>query len=80
MKLFGRSDLGFEAIFERISPAIFAEKVGIPLGWVVVNHGHIPGKANRRTAHGDWFEISSGRVKIYRMLRFSPNLSNRPNI
>lgn len=69
------SDFSFKATFERIAPAAFAEKIGIPLGWIVVNHNHIPDKANRRIAHGEWFEISSDRAKIYRMLRFSPNIA-----
>lgn len=74
MKLFGGKDFAFEATFERIAPAAFAEKVGIPLGWIVVHYDHIPAKADRRIAHGEWFEISSGRAKIYRLLRFSPNV------
>lgn len=69
-----RNDFAFATTFSRISPAAFAEKVGIPLGWVVVHHDHIPGKSDRRKAHGAWFEISSDRGKVYRMLRFSPRL------
>lgn len=74
MNLLRRKDLAFNATFKRRSPADFAEKVGIPLGWIVVNHGHIPKMADRRKAHGAWFEITSNRAKIYRMLRFSPNI------
>lgn len=67
--------LSFTADFRRIAPTSFGEKVGIPLGWVVVNHGHIPDKADRRQVHGEWFEIKSVHAKIYRMLRFSPRLA-----
>ena len=74
MKWPRRSDLRFDATFSRVPPADFAEKVGIPLGWIVVHHAHVPTKADRRKAHGEWFEISSDRGTIYRMLRFSPRL------
>lgn len=69
------SKYSFTGTFQRSSPASFADKVGIPLGWVVVHHSHIKQKADRRIAHGEWFEISSDRGKIYRMLRFSPNIT-----
>lgn len=75
MSLLGGKDYTFEARFERASPASFAEKVGIPLGWVVVHYGHIPDKADRRKAHGEWFELKSDRGTIYRMLRFSPQVN-----
>lgn len=65
----------FEGTFKRKSPAAFADKIGIPLGWVVVHHDHIPEKANRRKAHGEWFELTTDRGTIYRMIRFSPNLA-----
>jgi hypothetical protein len=68
------SDFSFEGTFVRSSPASFADKVGIPLGWIVVHHSHIPAKADRRIAHGEWFAITSDRSTIYRMLRFSPNI------
>jgi len=74
MRLFGRNNYAFEASFERTSPASFTEKVGIPLGWVVVHYGHIPNKSDRRKAHGEWFELKSDRGTIYRMLRFSPQV------
>ena len=65
----------FKGSFQRVSPAEFAEKVGIPLGWFVVNHQHLAGKSNRRKAHGRWFKIRSDRATIYRLLRFSPRLT-----
>ena len=67
-------DCQFSGRFKRVSPAQFAEKIGLPLGWIVVNYGHIPKKASRRKAHGAWFEVKSNRGKAYRMLRFSPRL------
>ncbi len=63
-----------KGLFKRIAPASFAEKVGIPLGWVVISHHHIPEKSDRRTAHARWYHISSGGFSIYRNLRFSPRL------
>ena len=69
------SKYSFSGTFKRSSLASFADKVGIPLGWIVVHHSHIPVKADRRIAHGEWFEISSDRGTIYRMLRFSPNIT-----
>lgn len=74
MTIFGGKKFAFKAKFERTSPASFAEKVGIPLGWIVVHYGHIPSKADRRIAHGQWFELKSDRATIYRILRFSPQV------
>jgi hypothetical protein len=61
--------------FDRESPAKFAEKVGIPLGWFVISYRHIPSKTERRIAHGRWYRISCSGISIYRILRFSPNLT-----
>lgn len=72
--IFWGEDFAFKAKFERTSPAGFAEKVGIPLGWIVVHYSHIPSKADRRIAHGQWFELKSDRGTIYRILRFSPQV------
>src|SRR5690606_23980168 len=74
MNLLGRNNHAFEATITRVAPAAYAEKVGIPPGWIVVHHGHAPAKVDRRKAHGEWFEISTDRGQIYRMLRFSPRL------
>jgi hypothetical protein len=63
-----------KGLFTRISPAAFAEKVGIPLGWIVISHHHMPAKSARRAAHGRWYRISCEGYSIYRILRFSPNL------
>ena len=60
--------------FSRVSPSSFAEKLGIPVGWVVVSWGWMPEKAARRRAHGRVFKISSGKQTVYRILRFSGNL------
>ncbi|HVZ17141.1 MAG TPA: hypothetical protein VG897_08490 [Terriglobales bacterium] len=60
--------------FTRVSPAAFAEKVGIPLGWFVISHRHMPVKSRRRVAHGRWYRISCEGYSIFRILRFSPNL------
>jgi len=61
-------------VFERVSPATFAQKVGIPAGWFIVSHRCLPDKKTRRKAHGRWFRIKSSSGVIYRILRFSPNL------
>jgi hypothetical protein len=74
VRFFGGKNYTFEAEFERTSPASFTEKVGIPLGWIVVHYGHIPDKVDRRKAHGEWFELKSERGTVYRMLRFSPQV------
>lgn len=60
--------------FERISPAKFADKVGIPLGWVVVRHSHLPEKLARRRTHARWVCIKCGSQRVYRVLRYSVNL------
>lgn len=74
MKFFVGKEFAFEGTFQRKSPASFADKVGIPLGWIVVHHDHIPEKAHRRIVHGEWFEVTADRGTIFRMLRFSPNI------
>ncbi len=62
--------------FIRISPTVWAEKFDFPLGWFVINYKLFDGKIERRKAHGKWYKIKSekGQV-IYRILRFSTNLS-----
>lgn len=62
------------ATFTRISPAKFAESVGIPAGWFVVSHKIMPAKGERRLAHGAWYCIKGPGGSVYRILRFSPNL------
>ena len=79
MSIVRGKDYAFSGEFERLSPASFAEKVGIPLGWVVVHYNHIPKKADRRIAHGAWFELKSDRGTVYRMLRFSPQVHKGRN-
>lgn len=61
--------------FRRVSPAKFAEKIGLPQGWVVVRHSHVEGKASRRAVHGRWVAITSDKGTIFRIVRFSVNLS-----
>lgn len=60
--------------FRRVSPAKFAENIGIPAGWFVISHRWMPEKLHRRKAHGAWFKIKSTETHIFRILRFSPNL------
>lgn len=62
------------AVFRRVSPAIFAEKIGIPLGWCVISHRYMPDRSERRNAHGRWFKLSTDKGCAYRVLRFSANL------
>lgn len=62
------------ASFERVSPAKFAEKVGLPLGWIVVRHSHVDAKIKRRETHGRWVAIKSDKATIFRILRYSVNL------
>jgi hypothetical protein len=64
--------------FTRVSPAAFAERVGIPAGWFVISHRWISDKSTRRLAHGRWFKIKSGEAEVFRILRFSPNLEGSP--
>ena len=67
-----------DGTFTRISPAEFAEKVGIPAGWFVISHRWMGDKKQRRLSHGKWFKIKSEHTTIYRILRFSPNLEGGP--
>ncbi|MFW2456512.1 hypothetical protein [Methyloversatilis discipulorum] len=64
--------------FNRIAPAAFAEKTGIPLGWMVISHRWMPEKSERRRAHGKWFRLKSAHGTSYRVLRFSANLTGSP--
>lgn len=67
-----------DGAFTRISPAAFADKVGIPIGWVVLSHRWVPSKAERRRSTGRWFRIESEKGAVYRIVRFSPNLAGSP--
>jgi hypothetical protein len=64
--------------FTRISPAAFAEKIGIPEGWFVISHRWLPQTSARRHAHGRWYQIKSSHCTVFRVLRFSPNLKGAP--
>jgi len=63
-----------KGLFERVDPGKFAEKVGIPLGWMVISHHHIPDKQERRKVHGRWYRVTSQGISVFRVLRFAPNL------
>ena len=63
-----------QGTFRRVSPASFAEKVGLPMGWIVVRHDHVAEKLNRRKTHGRWVSVKSAHGKVYRVLRYSVNL------
>jgi hypothetical protein len=60
--------------FARVSPVDFFERGGIPLGWIVLRHGHVDTILNRRRTHGRWVCIRSDKGKIFRVLRYSVNL------
>jgi len=60
--------------FGRISPAKFADKVELAMGWIVVRHCHLSSKSDRRATHGHWVAITSGKHRIYRIIRYSVNL------
>jgi len=64
--------------FERKSPAQFSEKVGIPIGWFVISPRWVVSKKDRRLNHGKWYKIESNDGCVYRVLRFSANLSGSP--
>lgn len=64
--------------FTRVSPAAFAEKIGIPAGWFVISHRWLDEKKTRRLQHGKWFRLSSAENAVYRVLRFSPRLAGAP--
>ena len=64
--------------FTRISPAAFAEKVGILAGWFVISHRWMPEKRHRRLSHGRWFKIKSAEREVFRILRFSASLGGSP--
>jgi len=70
--------MSIHGTFKRVSPASFAEKVGIPLGWFVISHRWITDKKIRRLQHGKWFKISTTKGTVFRVLRFSPNLQGTP--
>ena len=69
-----------QGTFRRVSPAAFAERVGIPAGWVVVSYRWMPDKSQRRRSHGRWFKIESEKATVFRILRFSAQLSGSPKV
>lgn len=62
--------------FKRISPATFAEKVGIPFGWIVVHHSHVLARGERRRSHARWVSLTSEATTVYRNLRYSGRLES----
>lgn len=64
-----------KAVFTRKSSAEFAEKNGLPLGWVAVSWRWLPDKRQHRRSHGHWYRLKSDHGVTYRVLRFSGNLS-----
>jgi hypothetical protein len=66
--------------FVRMSPADFAQKIGILPGWFVISHHHMKDKKQRRFAHGCWYKIvGENERSVFRVLRFSPRLSAGKN-
>jgi hypothetical protein len=57
--------------FSRQSPVSFFERGGVPLGWIVIRHSHVRTVLERRETHGKWVSVSSGKRKIFRVLRYS---------
>lgn len=68
--------MAIRSTFNRVSPAKFAEKVGIPLGWFVVSHRLMDSKQERRNSHGRWFRLETSEGTVFRVLRFSANLTS----
>lgn len=62
------------ATFTRKSPAEFAQKIGLPVGWFVLPHRLIESMAERRRLHGKWCKLKSENGTAYRVIRFSPRL------
>lgn len=60
--------------FKRKSPAQFAEKIGIPVGWIALRHDHVVSTLRRRRTHGMWVRIQSSAGTIYRVVRYSVRL------
>ncbi|RIH66193.1 hypothetical protein D1164_04585 [Mariniphaga sediminis] len=50
------------------------EKIPVPVGWFVIGFNLMKDKNDRREYHGKWFTIKSDHKKIYRVLRFAPNI------
>lgn len=60
--------------FTRKPPAQFGEKVDLPMGWIVLRHGHLADKVARRNVTYRWAAVLCGKNKVFRVLRFSANL------
>lgn len=66
-----------KGLFKRVSPAAFADKVGIINGWFVISSRWMPDVKERRLFHGRYFKIKSDKGTVYRILRFSPQLKSK---
>lgn len=60
--------------FFRKHLGVLKEKMPVPTGWFVIPYNLMPEKKDRRKCHGRWFTIKSEHKKIYRVLRFAPDL------
>jgi hypothetical protein len=53
------------------------EKFGdVSIGWVIISHHLITGKKIRRKAYGKWYKFQSNQGTVFRVIRFSPNISS----
>jgi len=66
-------------LFTSSSPADFAQKIGIPVGWFVLPHLLVESMTDRRNLHGKWCCIKSDKGTVFRVLRFSPRLKSITN-
>lgn len=66
-----------DGTFARKSPASFAERAELPMGWTVLRFSHLPEKEQRRATHGHWVAMICGSNKIYRIVRYSVDLPTR---
>ena len=49
-------------------------KNDIELGWFSISHHFVSDKYHRRKFYGKWFCISIKGAKVFRLLKFTPNL------
>lgn len=60
--------------FERRNLGSLHGKMPVPTGWFVLPFRLMPKIDERRKYHGKWFTIESEQQRIFRVLRFAPNL------
>jgi len=63
-----------DQVISRVSPRQVHESYKLPLGWVVVRHGHLDTMSDRRKTHGRWVKIKSDKGTVYRLVRYSGSL------